>query len=478
MKKTFIKVSCTLLVACSMVMFMTNCKKEVSAEAQSVEELKGASSLSSIHSRCEAHERFEEMVKAHPEVLENRRKNEEFTRNFVANYDKTAQVRTVITIPVVIHVVYKTAAQNISDAQINNQIETLNRDFRRTNLDAGNTPAAFKPLAADVEINFVLAKQDPNGNPTTGIVRKQTTTTIYSNDNMMSSATGGSDIWDSKKYLNIYVCNIVDNLGYAYYPGAPADIDAAVILYKAFGSIGTAEAPYHLGRTATHEVGHWLNLIHIWGDDKGACNGSDEVADTPNQGGENTGCPTFPKFSCSNGANGDMFMNYMDYCDDACMNMFSTGQKMRMKALFAPGGAREGLLTSNGATAPSGTNNSCTDNYESNNTSSTAKTIAVNTDITAKIGAANDVDWFSFTTTTAQSKIKVTLTNLPLDYDVFLYKNNVLVGSSENDGTTAEQIILNTGTAGVYKVKVIGYNGVFSASNCYKLKAQIGSVNF
>ena len=484
MKKTFIKVGYAIAVACFMVVFMTNCKKETNSDSLIVKDVKKETHVHAFNSKCSSPEKISAIELAYPEIAQERKQIEAFTEEFVANYGKVPQARAVITIPVVIHVVYNTAAQNISDAQIANQMETLNKDFRKLNADASSVPTPFKPLAADVEINFVLAKQDPSGNATTGIVRKQTSTTIYANDDMMSAANGGSEIWDSKSYLNIYVCNIVDYLGYAYYPGAPANIDAAVILYTAFGSIGTATAPYNLGRTVTHEVGHWLNLGHIWGDDKGACSGSDLVADTPNQGGENTGVPVFPTPSCSNGPNGDMFMNYMDYCDDVSLNMFSLGQKARMQALFAPSGARVSLLTSKGLSTPNGTGgtggagNACTDNYESNNTSSAAKAIAVNTSITAKIGTANDVDWFSFATTSANPKIKISLSNLPLDYDVFLYRNNVLVGSSENDGINAEQIILNNGAVGTYKMKVIGYNSVFSASNCYQLKARISNANF
>ena len=141
-------------------------------------------------------------------------------------------------------------------------------------------------------------------------------------------------------------------LGYAQFPGGAAATDGVVISPVYIGRTGTVTAPYNLGRTASHEVGHWLNLNHIWGDDSGACTGTDNVSDTPNQGAENYGKPVFPKVSCSNGPNGDMFMNYMDYVDDNAMFMFSTGQSTRMNALFATGGARVGLLSSQGGVAP------------------------------------------------------------------------------------------------------------------------------
>jgi hypothetical protein len=105
-----------------------------------------------------------------------------------------------------------------------------------------------------------------------------------------------------------------------------------VILNSAFGNIGTATDPFDLGRTTTHEVGHWLNLFHIWGDDGTGCKGSDLCPDTPNQASENYGKPAFPHISCKNGPNGDMFMNYMDYVDDDAMMMFTSGQAARMNA--------------------------------------------------------------------------------------------------------------------------------------------------
>src|SRR5207253_634101 len=120
----------------------------------------------------------------------------------------------------------------------------------------------------------------------------------------------------------------------AQFPGGPASTDGVVVLYSSVGSIASpgTELHYNLGRSATHEIGHWLNLFHIWGDDNGSCNGSDQVSDTPNQGNNNFGCPSFPHTdNCASG-NGVMFMNYMDYTDDDCMNMFTAGQKDRMQA--------------------------------------------------------------------------------------------------------------------------------------------------
>ena len=261
-----------------------------------------------------------------------------------------------MTIPVVVHVLYNTAAQNISDAQVQSQIDVLNADYHKLNADQSKVPSAYAGLIADAGVQFVLAKRDPSGNATTGIVHKSTTSTSFDDsDKMKYSSKGGDDAWDASSYLNLWCCNLGGGLlGYAQFPGGAAATDGVAILYSAFGSGGSAVSPYNLGRSATHEVGHWLNLRHIWGDDKGACTGSDLVADTPNQADSNFGCPTFPHVTCSNGPSGDMFMNYMDYVDDGCMQMFSSGQGDRMDAVFATGGARVSLLTSQGGVAPTG----------------------------------------------------------------------------------------------------------------------------
>ena len=269
--------------------------------------------------------------------------------------NRTAAI--TVTIPVVVHVLYSTASENISDAQIQSQIAVLNEDYHKLNPDYTKTPSAFAGLVADIGIQFVLAKRTPSGVATNGIERKSSTTTSWGTaDKIKKASTGGLDAWNASQYLNLWVGTIGGGiLGYAQFPGGAAATDGVVISPVYFGRTGTVTSPYNLGRTASHEVGHWLNLNHIWGDDSGACTGTDNVADTPNQGSENYGKPVFPHVSCSNGPNGDMFMNYMDYVDDNAMFMFSTGQSQRMNALFASGGARVGLLTSQGGVAPGGT---------------------------------------------------------------------------------------------------------------------------
>jgi hypothetical protein len=265
----------------------------------------------------------------------------------------TEETTANIVIPVVVHVIWRTTAEHISDDQILSQIDALNADFSRKNADFYKVPAIFATRAADAGIRFVLATVDPQGRPTNGIIRKQTNAQLWINDDRIKkSSTGGSDAWDSRQYLNIWVANLSSSLiGFSTFPGAPADKDGIVIRYNAFGTKGTLSPPYDKGRTLTHEVGHWLGLQHLWGDSP--C-GDDGVDDTPKQRAGNRGTPQFPRINtgCDNGPNGDMFMNFMDFSDDRSLLMFTKGQTERMRAQFRPGAPRHTLLTSKGAGEP------------------------------------------------------------------------------------------------------------------------------
>lgn len=264
----------------------------------------------------------------------------------------------VITIPVVVHVIHNGEAvgtgTNISDAQVLSQIEVLNRDYRRLNADTSSTPAPFKPLAADFELEFKLAVRAPDGSLTDGIDRidgGQPFWTMSGLDNNLKPTT----VWDRDQYLNIWTVNLggpdAGTLGYAIKPGNSADIDGVVIGYRFFGTTGNLQTPFDGGRTCTHEVGHWLGLDHTWGlaaPGVSNCNDDDGIADTPVQSKANYNCPTFPSISCSNGPNGDMFMNYMDYVNDNCMNMFTQGQKDYIWTVL--NGIRNSITTSTAAT--------------------------------------------------------------------------------------------------------------------------------
>jgi hypothetical protein len=263
----------------------------------------------------------------------------------------SSRKRINLTIPVVVHVIYNTDLENVSDEQVQSQIDALNRDFNNLNTDSLKTDHAFYPLVGNIGIKFELATKDPSGKITTGITRTKTSKTSWieddlNKDNMKFSNSGGIENWDPKRYLNIYTVRFDDTvglLGYAYFPEDLAnypETDGVVIDFRCFGTKGTSGiegfTPYNLGRTVTHEVGHWLGLFHIWGDkvfetDK-VC-GDDKIADTPPAEGDNTGNPVFPfrpNNKCGSDKNGEMYMNYMDYVHDKSMVMFSKGQVTRM----------------------------------------------------------------------------------------------------------------------------------------------------
>lgn len=248
------------------------------------------------------------------------------------------KTNVVITIPVVVHVVWKTASQNISEAQIREQIRVLNEDYRLRNPDSLPVTHPFWPYSADAEYEFCLATTDPAGNPTTGITRTNTTVNGFdadvNGDDVKFTSTGGRDNWDPSRYLNIWVCNLINGtLGYATFPNeilSYPEYDGVVIGYRFFGTGGVTLSPNDGGRTATHEVGHWLGLYHPCDN---ACS-NDFITDTPPCEELSYGCPSFPhnpNNACGADANGEMFMNFMDYVDDACMNTFTYGQTVRMR---------------------------------------------------------------------------------------------------------------------------------------------------
>jgi hypothetical protein len=276
------------------------------------------------------------LAETQPEYRDRRLEAERETRRTIDSGDALRVVSQLITLDVVVHVVHQTPEENISDGQVKSQIKALNRDYRAKNADKRNVPDAWRSLVVDANIEFALATKDLSGAATSGITRTPTDVASFAPDNAVKSAsTGGADPWPADRYLNVWVCTLRDGLlGYAQFPGGPAATDGVVILNTAFGTQGSAQAPFDKGRTATHEVGHFLGLRHIWGD-RNDCSGNDFVVDTPPAQRANTGKPTFPHITCDNGPNGDMFMNYMDYVDDDAMVMFTVGQVARMNATLA-----------------------------------------------------------------------------------------------------------------------------------------------
>ncbi len=519
--------------------------------------------LSAQNRTCSAPEVLENLLKSNPEIQDRINDVERQTQAFVQRNPSVSE-RSVINIPVVVHVVYNAGAENISDAQVQSQIDVLNKDFRKLNVEAASIPSTFLNMAADVEINFCLAQITPTGTATNGIDRYRTSKTSWtSNDDMKRTTKDGVAAWDATRYLNIWVCNLGSgSLGYSSFPGAPLTTDGVVIDYRYFGTMNT-RAPFHLGRTTTHEVGHWLNLFHIWGDTR--C-GNDHVDDTPLHHGANYGCPASPSYNSTCGNNiVEMTMNFMDYTNDACMAMFSNGQKARMRALFVQGGARYSFVESNlcGAvvtpivcTIPTNivllnvsetnakitwnkaenarsyrveykANNAsnwntvnnvdvntfnisdlnsntvynvrvkticntggesefssifnfatntkvilpptCSDNFEPNNTWTTAQPINTNKTEKAFIGVHGDKDWFYFKANAGMS-CSILLSNLPADFDIKLYDSKLrLLKSSENMGSANESISYTSTKTDSFLVVIYGYNGAFDATNCYSL---------
>lgn len=286
--------------------------------------------------RCHSDEKMQEYSNTHPGYLQE---IEEGMLDFKSNRIAHQRSSSVVTIAVHVIVIHPTglpvgSGANIDLDRIESQIEVLNEDFRRENADAGNIPSDFVDIVADPEIEFCLASVDPEGYDTDGITRYAYDGNFTANEYTVKQAT----TWDRSSYLNIWVVPNIGPLGWAYLPSTsslpdPVE-DGVVVLTGAFGGPGEATfAPYNLGRTATHEVGHYLGLRHVWGNGSGGCGTDDNMDDTPLQFDENYNCPNHPSPSCVN--SGDMFMNYMDYVDDNCMNSFSKDQADYMQLILS-----------------------------------------------------------------------------------------------------------------------------------------------
>lgn len=289
---------------------------------------------------CVSAEMYQQMLN-NPEFARNQAQLEKETQEFVAKKagQKASQVNMII--PIVFHVIHTGGADNISYAQIQDQVALLNSNYQRMMADTSLTPAAFKPFAAGLNVEFRLATIDPNGNCTQGVTRTYSTLTNCAYDYEMVKALA---YWPSNKYFNVWVVSVMrystggacNGGGYAQFPGGYANTDGVVIRGDLIGSIGTAATNQgwgnFMGRYLVHETGHWLNLRHIWGD---AVCGNDFVSDTPPAPASNSGCPTFPhdaNNSCGAGPDGEMFDDYMDYSQGACLNLFTQGQVTRMDA--------------------------------------------------------------------------------------------------------------------------------------------------
>ncbi len=322
------------LVAC-LVISMTACKKEQPFETSLSHSKKvlidqNANPRHRCNTDLHMQHKYQQNQRYRRAIQEGRAMAME---NFKKLNARSLNTLSLYTIPVHFIVVHRPSdpmgnGTNISHQRIMSQLEALNLDFLRRNSDAVNTPNVFP--AQNSQIQFCMAAFDPSGNPTNGITRYATRDNFDDHEWQIKGATS----WDPLRYLNIWIAPDIEGLGYAYLPSTISlperNEDGVVILTSAFGGPNSgAETPFDLGRTLTHEVGHYLGLDHIWGE---GCNIDDGISDTPEQQAENVGCPTHPSPSCSN--SGDMFMNYMDYTDDHCLNAFTTGQVMYMRRIL------------------------------------------------------------------------------------------------------------------------------------------------
>ena len=303
---------------------------------------------------CGADELYQQTLEAYPEYATVRAQLEQYTEQWIKQHRTTNTQRSVITIPVVVHIVWKETVEDISDEQVHSQIDVLNADFNARNTDINAVPSEFEPFIANIGIEFCLATVDPQGNPTTGISRRFTTFEQVGfafgeqqKRRIKHTNLGGDDAWDTAQYMNIWVgAGDLSVIGSATFPGqSRTDEDGLFIDYRYFGTTGAAlnNQPFHLGRTCTHEVAHYFNVQHLWGTIAGGCADDDGVVDTPNQERPYINCPIHPTLSCNSP---DMFMNFMNYVSDDCMHFFTEGQKWRMLATL--NGPRSALLSSNG----------------------------------------------------------------------------------------------------------------------------------
>jgi hypothetical protein len=467
------------------------------------------------HIRCYTVENEEDLRAKYPE----RKTNEEFEAWLAPQIEKIKSdrasgknIQAIYNIPVVIHIIHDGdcvgTGENITDAQAISQITVMNQDFRKMTATPGG--ANTTGLAVDCEINFVLAKRDPSGNPTTGVVRHQ----INPYTNNVANGSGGPDwelksdvetmktntIWDATKYLNMWTVRVGGNtiqnggisdlLGYAQFPdatglsglnasGGAANTDGVVAAYNAMGTNALNDGTfvlngsYNLGRTMTHEVGHWLGLRHIWGDGSGVqstntpdCSATDYCNDTPQAGWANYTCTAVIN-SCPSNPGNDMTQNYMDYTYDNCMDTFTADQKTRMQAIMAGAARRSTLNTSLGGVAPSagiyfnkganycavteGTNCSYTDvNYPLAIIKAPTANAVVTFSVNVATTATNNIDFQVMTPTVTFASGSTASQNLTVRYfndGIAESAENVVIGMTVNAGGGDAALIAGTDTA-------------------------------
>lgn len=317
MKRIFLSLTAVALL-------MVSCEKSSSGDEMEAEVQEA---FAIAKEQCGTMGVLDEKLVLDPDLAANMQAVELHTSKVLKSGLSQRLVNGVIEIPVVFHVIYRTASENIPLSQLEEQIDALNEDFNLQNPGRNTIPSEFQSVESNIGVRFVLED----------VIRVESRKRQWRpDDSMKFSSSDGSDVVNPQEFLNIWVVNNMpyrggNILGYAQFPGGSWATDGVVLDHRFTGNTA-----YSTGRTATHEVGHWLNLRHIWGD--GGCGASDFVADTPDSDGPSRGCPIYPTVSCNTN---DMTMNFMDYSDDPCLNMFTEGQKARMLANFDTGGFRE-----------------------------------------------------------------------------------------------------------------------------------------
>ena len=312
-----------------------------------------------INRRCATNEYMLRRQSIDTAWISKRKEIEDFSQNYIKNNTDKLNKKEIITIPVVVHIIYKYVSQNVTDERVLEQIGVLNRDYM--GLNTHSMGAFADSLKTNTQLQFCLAKRTPSGAWTSGIERRtgsDVPPTFYVNDDMKYYSLGGLDQWDPNKYMNIWVCDIYNSgtSGFAEFPTKPLYDTYGVVISPQFFGITGATPPYDLGATTTHEIGHCFNLYHIWGDDDGDCGGtihpgSDLCSDTPDQSDANFDPHTGAIMdACSPNYPGIMYMNFMDYTHDKCLANFTPKQKLRIQACFATNGVLAALKNSNACT--------------------------------------------------------------------------------------------------------------------------------
>ena len=375
--------------------------------------------------RCASYEALQMQMANDSIFRQQRQVLDAYVDNWVKEHPDYDPKTTTVTIPVVVHIIYKTTAEDISDSRVTDQINATNADW--AGLNAHSMGSFATSLKANTNVQFCLAKRDPSGNTSTGITRTSTTVGPFNISGSSAScsgypercaSSGGCNAWDVTKYLNIWVCDMGSSLcGISEFPGSTSNNNyyGSTINYLYFGTTGST-APYNLGGTLTHELGHCFNLYHIWGDDGGACTGTDYCNDTPNQAdatyGPNTGVVTD---ACTTTSPGIMYMNFMDYSDDISYANFTPNQVSRIAAIVASTGPNYSLTTSNACSPLTGIEESQSISNINIYPNPTRDIINVN----FELGKADDVV-ISVTNIVGEvvakvEKQKVSIVNIPMD---------------------------------------------------------------